>query len=118
MTFALFRPLGLRRPIVAVAVAAATAMVASALIPKELTQDDAAKPSETAEGWSASPAKIDDVAGAAEMRVRFQTGTAESADNANGPPSERSSVAMESRKRALIILMLQTDRNRPFGFFK
>jgi hypothetical protein len=116
MAFVLVHRIGLPRPIIAVAVA--TAMAASALIPKELAQDDAAKPAEMAEGGPASPAKIDDVAGAAAVRVRSQTGRAEAADNANGPPSEPSGAAMESRKRALIILMLQNDRNRPFGSFK
>jgi hypothetical protein len=115
MAFVLVHRIGLPRPIIAVAVA--TAMAASALIPKELAQDDAAKPAEMAEGGPASPAKIDDVAGAAAVRVRSQTGRAEAADNA-GPPSEPSGAAMESRKRALIILMLQNDRNRPFGSFK
>ncbi len=116
MAFVLVHRIGLRRPIIAVAVA--TVMAASALIPKELAQDDAAKPAEMAEGPLTSPAKIDDVAGAAAVRVKSQPGRAEAADDANGPPSQPSGAAVANRNRALIILMLQNGENRPFGSFK
>jgi len=116
MAFVLDYRIRLRHPIIAVAVA--TGMAASALIPKELGQEEAAKPAEMAEGRLTSSAKIDDAAGAAAVRIKSQTGRAEAADNANGPPSEPSGAAMASRKRALIILMLKNGENRPFGSFK
>jgi hypothetical protein len=110
MAFVLVSRAGLRRSIVALAVAAG--MSASALIPSGPTQGNPATPVEPVTAPAGVRAEAD--------RQKSDTGREEAARGADagGSPSERMDAAMEDRKRALIILMFQNGANPPFGFFK
>jgi hypothetical protein len=110
MAFVLVSGIDLRRPIVALAVAAG--MLASALIPSGLTQSNPATPAEP----RMAPAGVR----AAADRQKSETGREEAARGADagGSPSGRMDAATEERKRALIILMFQNGANPPFGPFR
>jgi hypothetical protein len=110
MAFAFVSWIDLRRPLVALAVAAC--MSASALIPSGLTQSNPATPAESRMAPAGGRAEAD--------RQKSETGREEAARDADagGSPSGRRDTAMEDRKRALIILMFQNGANPPFGSFK
>ena len=100
-----------RRPIFAAAVAAA--MAAGALIPGGLAQGN---PAASAEGQT-TLAGSDNAPGAAVGCENCNAGR-QAADDANKRPSAPTEGITESRKRALVLLMLASGGNRPFGFFK
>jgi|SRR6185312_3179034 len=116
MAFVLVSRIGLRRPIVALAVAAC--LSASALIPGGLTQSNPAPPAEPRMAPAGVRAEADRQK--SENRQKSETGREEAARaaDAGGSPSERMDAATEDRKRALIILMFRNGANPPFGPFR
>ena len=110
MAFVLVSRRGLRRSIVALAVAACIS--ASEVIPSGLTQSNPAAPAESLTAPAGVRATAD--------RQKSETGREEAARaaDAGGLPSERMDATTEDRKRALLLLMFQNGANPPFGPFK